>query len=297
MDFKQLQSFVEVVKQNSFTKAAEILFLSQPTVSTHVQQLEAELNTRLIIRTTKSTEITPKGRELFEYALNILNLRDRMLQSCSADSQKIVHVGASTIPSAYILPEILPAFSRQSGDVYFVIHQDDSGGIIKGLMDGLFDIGLIGMNPGEESIECVPFCEDRMVIITPVSKRFLVLQQKEDTPVRELLKEPIILREKGSGSKKSAEQFLEALGIDENDLTIAARINDQEAIKNLVSGGLGVSIISERAAENFFRSKRILKFPLEPYVNPRKLFLAYRREFIMRKEIREFIKFVKNYYA
>ena len=56
-------------------------------------------------------------------------------------------------------------------------------------------------------------------------------------------------------------------------------------------------IISERAAENFFRSKRILKFPLEPYVNPRKLFLAYRREFIMRKEIREFIKFVKNYYA
>ena len=297
MEFKQLQSFVEVVKQNSFTKAADTLFLSQPTVSTHIQQLENELNTRLIIRTTKSTEITPKGRELYEYALNILNLRDRMLQSCSADSQKIVHVGASTIPSAYILPEILPAFSRQSGDVYFVIHQDDSSGIIQSLMDGLFDIGLIGMHPDEESIESIPFCTDRMVLITPVNKHFLAFQQKSEPPIRELLKEPIILREKGSGSKKSAEVFLESFGIDESDLTVAARINDQEAIKNLVAGGLGISIISERAAENFVRSKRILKFSLEPYVNARSLYLAYRKEFIIRKEIRDFIKFVKSYYA
>lgn len=83
MDFKQLQSFVTVVQEESFTQAAGRLFVSQSTVSTHIHQLESELNTKLILRTTKSLQITPKGRELYEYALNILELKERMIQACS----------------------------------------------------------------------------------------------------------------------------------------------------------------------------------------------------------------------
>ena len=81
MEFKQLQSFVAVVQQKSFTKAAEELYLSQPTISTHIYQLEEELHTKLILRTTKSIAITPKGMELYNYATNILELKQRMLQA------------------------------------------------------------------------------------------------------------------------------------------------------------------------------------------------------------------------
>ena len=130
MEFKQLQSFVSVVQRKSFTKAAEELYLSQPTISTHIYQLEEELHTKLILRTTKSIAITPKGMELYNYATNILELKQRMLQACSVESKRIIHLGASTIPSAYILPQLLPEFGKLHADIYFVMHQSDSQGII-----------------------------------------------------------------------------------------------------------------------------------------------------------------------
>ena len=110
MELKQLQSFCAVVKYKSFTKAAEKLYLSQPTVSTHVRQLEEEFQTSLIVRTTKSVEVTPRGQELYECACNIVNLRDNLMRSWSDEDEKMIRIGASTIPSAYMLPQILPAF-------------------------------------------------------------------------------------------------------------------------------------------------------------------------------------------
>lgn len=296
MELKQLQSFVAVVRYKSFTKAAENLFISQPTVSSHIRQLEEELHHRLILRTTKSIEVTPKGMEIFEYALNILELRDRITQACAAKPQKMIHLGASTIPSAYILPEILPEFGRLAPDTYFVIHQSDSQGIVDGLKNGLFELGLIGMDAESEALECVPFCQDHMILITPVNEHFLRLKNQKTPSVRELLKEPVILREKGSGSKKSAEQLLESLGISEADLNVTARINDQEAVKNLVAGGLGVSIISEKAANNFLQEKRLLGFELGEQNLTRRLYVAYRKNYMMQPHVKKFLNFILKKY-
>ena len=208
MDFKQLQSFVTVVQEESFTQAAGRLFVSQSTVSTHIHQLESELNTKLILRTTKSLQITPKGRELYEYALNILELKQRMIQTCSIESRRIIHLGASTIPSAYILPQLLADFGKLHQDIYFIIHQSDSQGIINGLKDGLFNLGFIGMSCEDSDFCCQPFCKDRMVVITPVNEHFLQYKQQKENVLPELLREPLILREKGSGSKKWRITFL-----------------------------------------------------------------------------------------
>ena len=101
-----------------------------------------------------------------------------------------------------------------------------------------------------------------MVLVTPVSPKFLSFQERPVTPVKELLQEPIILREEGSGSGKNAAGYLERMGISERDLHVVARVNDQEAVKNLVAGGLGVSILSEKAAERFVQEKRLLQFAL-----------------------------------
>lgn len=297
MEFKQLESFAAVVRLNSFTKAAESLYISQPTISTHIRALEEELGTRLIMRTTKNIEVTPEGVKLFDYAVNILELRDRMMSECSEGSKKIIHLGASTIPSAYILPEILPQFGKLYPNAFFVIHQTDSKGVVDGLSDGIYDVGLIGMPCEKESLYCAPFCKDRMVLITPVSEEYLTYQSGGTPPVEILKHSPVILRERGSGSKKSADFFLEQAGLSDSQLQVTARVNDPEAIKNLVAGGLGVSIISMRAAKNFLREKRLLAFELTEQTDSRDLYVTCRRDQMDRGIVKDFMDFVSKYYT
>lgn len=297
MEFKQLESFAAVVRLQSFTRAAEQLYISQPTISTHIRALEEELNMRLILRTTKSIEVTMEGQKFYEYAVNILQLRDRMLQECSAEAKRIIHLGASTIPSAYILPEVLPKFGAKFPNTFFVIHQSDSKGVIDGLTDGIFDVGLMGMECEKESMTCEPFCQDRMVLITPVADRFLKMQRQGTPAAQLLIQEPVILREKGSGSMKGMDRFLEQMGISTDQLNVTARINDPEAIKNLVAQGLGVSVISQRAARNFIREKRLLSFDLPESANRRMLYLTYRTDHSDHAQIREFVDFIKRFYS
>lgn len=294
MEFKQLQSFAAVVKYRSFTKAAEKLFLSQPTVSAHVRDLEEELGKRLILRTTKSIELTPKGSEVYEYALRILDLRDRMVDSCAPASQNIIHIGASTIPSAYILPELLARFGTQAPDTYFSIHQSDSRGVAEGLLEGLFDIGMVGEEIVDERIVCTPFCRDHVVLITPVNEHFLRLRDQEASALPDLLGEPMILRE--TGSRKMADRLLESVGRSPDSLNIIARVNDQEAIKNMVASGLGVSLISEIAARNLLAEKRILSFSLPELASSRRLYLVYRNNYILSSAIQKLVKFIAEQY-
>ena len=286
-------AFLKVLEQGSFTKAAEKLAISQPTISTHIRGLEEELNACLILRTTKSIEVTPKGRELCEYASKILELRDRMYQCCSPDARQIIHLGASTIPAAYILPEALPKYAKVSQDTYFIIHQDNSQAIINGLGNSLFDVGLVTTVVESEDLTFVPFCQDRMIIITPVNERFLKLQQSSEFPLEELLKEPVILREKGS--KKGVDRFLEKMGINEANLNVSARLNDQEAVKNMVASGMGISFISETAARNFLKERRLLKFELPSFRNQRNLYLAYRKEHIANSRAKDFVAYMEQY--
>ena len=297
MDMKQLQSFAAVVTYQSFTKAAEKLYLSQPTISTHIRLLEEELHSCLIIRTKRTVEVTPRGQELYECARDILSLRDNLIRRWTEEKNRTIQLGASTIPSAYILPEILPDYGRLHPEVYFTIHQSDSQGVADGILNGSFDLGLAGMEIDHEQLACVPFYQDRMVLITPVSPHFLAMKEQEEVPLDSLLREPIILREQGSGSRKSAQRFLDSAGIREEELNVTARINDQESIKNLVAGGLGVSILSERAARNFAEEKRVLLFELPESTSRRYLYLLFRKNFILKSYIQAFCDHIKKRYA
>ena len=125
---------------------------------------------------------------------------------------------------------------------------------------------------------------------------FLSYQTGENTDYTALMGEPVILREKGSGSKKSADYFIESLGLSENDLNIIARINDPESIKNLVAGGLGISVISEKAAQNLQHEKSILVFPLPENTARRQLYIVFHKDYIYSDYIKAFIKYVKYFY-
>lgn len=295
MELKQLESFVAVVVYKSFTEAAKQLYISQPTISTHIQALERELESKIIIRTTKSIELTKRGAELYECAVKMLDLRDGLLEKWKSADEKIVRLGVSTIPSAYILPEFLPEFCKAYPEIFFHSTQSDSKGIIEGVLEERMDVGLVGMECEDEHLACIPFYEDELVIITPVTEYFLKLQKSEQ-PIAELFKEPVILREKGSGTKKAADQFLEREGITKGQLQVVAYMNDPEAIKNSVAAGLGVSIVSKKAAENMISENRLLSFEISRYTSRRKFYIIYRKDYILKPYIKSFIEFIQKYY-
>ncbi len=297
MELKQLVSYTSVVRLGSFSRAAEACFIAQPTISLHVRQLEEELKTPLLVRTTKRLELTEKGREVYELAESMLKLKDRMLEQCSGSGQRVLRLGASTIPSAYILPEVLPAYARAHPSTYFTIEQGDSRSVLEKLEEGVIDIGLVGMKPTSADIAAEPFYEDTVVIITPVREPFLSMQDTGTATLKKLFAEPVILREEGSGSLKAAGAFLASAGFAEEDLRVAARTNDPEAIKNLVAQGLGISMISSKAAENARRENRLLVFSFPEISGRRLLYIATKKRAAPTGRALDFLRFLRQFYA
>lgn len=163
MDFKQLQSFAAVVKYQSFTKAAEMLYISQPTISTHIRALEEELQSRLVLRTTKDVEITPRGWELYQCAEKIFLLRDSLVESWQMETEQVINLGASTIPSVYILPEVLPGFLKANSGIQIHIHQGDAERLSARFWREILNWEWIGMKVSDENLTFLPFHRDTMV--------------------------------------------------------------------------------------------------------------------------------------
>ncbi len=297
MEMKHLLSYTTVVRLGSFSRAAGELYIAQPTISLHVRQLEEELGTKLLIRTTKSLEVTETGREVYDYAVSILQLKDRIRERCSGGGRGIVRLGASTIPSAYILPEVLPAYVKTHPTTYFTIDQGDSRSVTQKLAEGVIDIALTGMKPALPDLAAEPFYEDTVVIITPVREPFLSMKEKGNASLEKLFAEPVILREEGSGSLKAASAFLANAGFSEERLRIAARTNDPEAIKNLVAQGLGISMISSKAAEDYSRENRLLVFSFPEIAGRRRLYIVTKKHAVLSEGAEGFLRHLRQFYA
>lgn len=295
MEFKQLEAFVAVVDYNSFSEAARHLYLTQPTISAHIRSLETELNSRLIIRTTKKLTITSRGYQLYDCAVRMLNIRNNLIEEFTGANKKIIDLGVSTIPSSYLLPELLSAFGKEHSDVYFHSWQSDSMGAIQKVLDGSVDLSLVGQTAEEETCCFIPFCQDSLVIATPVNEHYLCLKN-QPTTFRDFWKDAFILRENGSGTKKEMDLFLEKLKISPTDLNVIARMNDLESIKKSIVNGLGISILSARSVRDLEQTKQILLFPLEESAHTRNFYIVYNKNRILKPHVKQFLHFVRDYY-
>lgn len=295
MEFKQLEAFVAVVDYGSFSEAARKLYLTQPTISAHVRSLEEELHTKLILRTTKKTTITTRGYQLYDSAVRMLEIRNNLLENFTGVQKHMIDLAASTIPSSYLLPEILAAFGKTHPDIYFHSIQADSAESINRVLDGTVDLALVGQNTRDETCVFLPFCQDELVIATPITNHYFGLQNKSVT-FEDFIKDPIIIREKGSGTKKEMDLFLEQIGVTPSDLNVIARMNDLEGIKKSIVNGLGISILSARSAIDLQKTKQILLFPLEESAHKRTFYIVYSKNRILKPHVRQFIQFVQNFY-
>ena len=290
-----MEAFVAVVDYGSFSEAARKLYLTQPTISAHVRSLEEELHTRLILRTTKKTTITTRGYQLYDSAVRMLEIRNNLLENFTGVQKHMIDLAASTIPSSYLLPEILAAFGKTHPDIYFHSIQADSAESINRVLDGTVDLALVGQNTRDETCVFLPFCQDKLVIATPITNHYLSLQNKT-VSFEDFIKDPIIIREKGSGTKKEMDLFLERIGITPSDLNVIARMNDLEGIKKSIVNGLGISILSARSAIDLQKTKQILLFPLEESAHKRTFYIVYSKNRILKPHVRQFIQFIQNFY-
>lgn len=281
MDLKQLEVFLTVASQNSFSKAAKQMFLTQPTVSAHISSLEKELGTQLIVRAPKGVFLTEDGAVLIEYARDMLALRDSALtwfKNKKENEKSTVRIAASTVPAQYLLPHAMAAFCRDDPDTKFEILRCDSSEVVKNVLSRKAEFGLAGTKTDEERCRFEPLCEDRLVIITPDTEHYRQLKA-HGAPAQELYREPFLVREEGSGTQREAEHFLRQLGVDAKRLRIVARLSDPETIKQAVSQGMGIAVVSELGVRDYerFGMVQVLRFNTQTSV--RTLYLVTHKEY------------------
>lgn len=296
MNLIQLEAFIRVADSGSFSQAARELFLTQPTVSSHISGLEKELNARLFTRTTKRVSLTDQGRLLYRYAYKMLELEKKIFQEFSAEEEESTNltIAVSTIPSQYILPQVLPGFSGKYPQIQFSVLENDSEGVVKRVLGDEAEIGITGTKLPAYPCQYQVLCRDRLVIITPDTEKFRNMQQNGFS-LEELLREPMIMREEGSGTRKEAESYLVSQGIPLSEIRVIATISNQETIKQSVRNGLGISIISSWAAGEDVREGRILEFsPREDMY--RELYLVRRRGRNLPRNARAFWEFMTDFF-
>ena len=299
MNLKQLEAFVQVAEGGSFSKAAKDLFLTQPTVSAHISSLEKELIVRLFIRNTKEVNLSDDGKELYKYAKQMIELQKKIEERFSAKKEAGKHcisIAASTIPAQYLLPKVLLRFNEKFPDEQLKIMETDSSQVVTLVVDHMVDIGFTGTVLEKKHCKYLPFYKDELVDVTPVTEKYLKIQDADNDDISWLVKEPVIMREEGSGTRKEAEKQLLNAGIQPENLNVIASIANQETIKKSVAQGMGVSVISRLAAKDEVESGKILAFPIPGANEGRDNNLVYNKNYELSRSAERFIKVVKEVY-
>lgn len=303
MNLKQLEAFVSVAEEGSFSKAAKALFLTQPTVSAHISSLETELGVRLFIRNTKEVNLSEDGQTLYGYAKQMIVVEKKIeavFDRTRKESSHCIHIAASSVPSQYLLPQILACFSEKYPKEQFKIMETDSAKVVEQVVNGNVDIGFTGTVLEKKYCQYIPFYQDELVVITPNSERFRKLHEIDGEgacPEKEWIKsEPLILREEGSGTRKEAEKILRRMGVNIDNLNIVASMENQETIKRSVSRGVGVSIISRLAAEEEINDGKVLSFSLNGEAGKRDINVVYNKNFQLSSVAENFLRVVNRVY-
>lgn len=248
MEFKQIEAFVNVIKYKSFSKAADASFLTQPTISTHISSLEKELGVTLIDRLGKESRPTKEGRAFYKYAINLINTREKAMMeigSRNSEFSGIVDLRASSIPGQYIVPELMTGFCRIFPGVRFYMEQSDSETVWNCIEQSDGELGFTG-GYKNNGLKYELLFKDPMVLITPRNEKFLKLREKSEYISKEdFFDENFVWREEGSATRSTFEAIVYA-GRSKR-LNLVATVNSLESIKRCVSGGMGVSVLSQTA--------------------------------------------------
>jgi DNA-binding transcriptional LysR family regulator len=294
LELKQLEAYIKVYELRSFSRAAKELFLSQPSVSVYISSLEEELQTRLIYRSTKEFLPTKSGELFYEYAKDMLSLRDKSLVSlkglsdCAAGGIRIL---ASSVPAQYILPEMMGAFHKLYPNVVFNMEQADTADVVKGISAHHGDIGFAGAKIVNHKCIYEHLMSEKLILIAPYER----YKKVNSTDIPRLLRnEYFVTRESGSGTRLEYEEILKKIGIKPAELKISACLNNTQSIIRAVGKGLGLSFVSELAAKPFIMQKMIARIDIGD-MPERSFYIVLNKNCSVTPTSDAFIKFAQSY--
>jgi DNA-binding transcriptional LysR family regulator len=248
--FRELEIFCKVVELESFSRAAEAVFLVQASVSERIASLEKKIGTRLLDRLGRKVIPTAAGELLHKHATLLLEMKETAqleIESFLGLEQGEVSMGGSTIPGEYILPDLIGRFNKKYPHLSVKLTIADSSEIENRVLAGKLEIGVVGSKSLHANLLCQKLWEDELVLAVPVQHRWA--RRKAVSP-QELRKTPFILREEGSGTLKILETYLHESGEGGTDaLQVCARFGSSTAVKEGIKSGLGLSILSARAID------------------------------------------------
>jgi DNA-binding transcriptional LysR family regulator len=295
LELKQLEAYVKVYERHSFSKAAEEMLVSQPSISAYINSLEKELQTQLLHRSTKELFPTQAGKMFYEYAKEMLSVRDKSVSALKGlfdNAAGSINVLASSVPAQYILPEILGAFHKTYPNIVFSVEQTDTSDVVDGISAYKGEIGFVGTKIDNPKCVYKDFMSEKLVVITPHEKRFRGIGPSD--AARLLRDEYFVIRGVGSGTRQEYTEYLKRAGIGIEDLKISAYFNDTQSIIHAVANGLGLSIVSEIAADRYIRQKMVIPIYMESWPS-RYFYIVLKKNSVISSPADAFIKFVLTY--
>ena len=290
MDFKQIEAFVNVVRYKSFSKAADATFFTQPTISTHIRNLEKELGVKLLDRKSRIVEMTPQGAKFYKYAVEMINARAQAFDALSEIDEHIggiLEIQTSSIPGVTFLPDLLAGFRREHEGIQYYVSVSDTQTVVDNISERIGEIGFVGENVSGTSMECTRVATDRSVLIAPASYGISSSMKLSDT-----LSYPFIWRETGSATRKTFEAAALAAGFHKDEFEVAALIDDMDSIIRSVEAGLGVAIISEKIASTL--GSRIKVVNITDFSEDRSFYMIKLRSMSLSPAAESFAEYVKS---
>jgi DNA-binding transcriptional LysR family regulator len=262
VNISQLKTFLAVVEHGSFSEAARMLGVSQPAVTMQVQSLESDIGATLLDRRYRRVDLTEAGRVLVPHARQMLDelacARDEIDDLTGKVTGRLT-LGASTTPGQYMLPHLLGAFLRANPEVGVGIVIGDTTKVVELVESGEAQLGMVGAKVRGARATFEEAGRDELVLIAEPSSPFL---QRQRLLLSDVIDQPFIMREAGSGTRQVTESALRSEGIDPGDLRVITELGTSEAIVGAVEGGLGLGVVSRWVADKALRLGTVAEIPV-----------------------------------
>jgi DNA-binding transcriptional LysR family regulator len=294
MDLWQLNIFCKVVEFKSFSEAGRKIHLSQPTVSSHIKDLENHFGCRLIDRLSKEALPTKAGELLYTYARRMLAIKDEA-ETALAEFQGTIKgelaIGGSTIPGVYLLPRLMGAFKKRHPDVKISLLIGDTQEIIDEILTDHLEMGIVGAENKAKEIVQERLIEDQLSLVVAGEHRWAGRKQ---ITLKDLSQEPFIVREKGSGTLESIQNSLLASGNSLEKFNIVAEMGSTAAVIQGIKNHLGVSILSSIAVHDDVRAGNLRTIGIQGLSLKRGFQLTRRRNRTASPLCRAFVDFIRS---
>ncbi|HEX5814011.1 MAG TPA: selenium metabolism-associated LysR family transcriptional regulator [Methylomirabilota bacterium] len=294
MDLRRLEIFAKVAELGSFSRAAETLFLTQPTVSEHVRALEDELGVQLLDRLGRGATPTPAGQLLLGYARRMLTLSREAHQALERFQGRMsgeLVVGGSTIPGEYVLPALVGQFKAKYPDISISLLIGSTRQVSDWLDEGRVEVGVVGARPAARTLAARELMADELVVVVAATHPWA---RRGTITLADLQTEPMVVRERGSGSRDAVEHALHEAGIAPATLRVVGEMGSTQAVKQAVRAGVGIALISRRAVEDECRAGLLACVKVKDLRVARAFYLVTHRDRTRSPLAQAFVEFIES---